>query len=61
MKQPLQSHAHLIASLVLLTVVLQPMCTGPAWAFTGGLTLILFCLVLIGVTEASIPFVYFQF
>ena len=61
MKQPLKSHAYLIASLVLLTGVLQPMRTGPVWAFTGGLTLILLCLMLFGVTEASVPFVYFQF
>jgi hypothetical protein len=46
---------------MLLTVVLQRMRAGPAWAFTGSLILILLCLMLFGVTEASVPFVYFQF
>ena len=39
----------------------QRLTTGPAWVFTGALTLILLCLMLFGVTEASVPFVYFQF
>lgn len=34
---------------------------GPAWAYAAGLTSMLLCLELFGVTDVSIPFVYFQF
>ena len=35
--------------------------TGPTWAYTTALTLMLLCLELFAVTEVSVPFVYFQF
>jgi len=34
---------------------------GPAWAYAAGLTSMLLCLELFGVTDVTIPFVYFQF
>ena len=35
--------------------------TAPAWAFAAGLAVMLFCLEVFGVIDASIPFIYFQF
>jgi alginate O-acetyltransferase complex protein AlgI len=35
--------------------------TGPVWAYAAGLTLIFLCLMLFGVTDNYVPFVYFQF
>ena len=35
--------------------------TGPVWAYAASLTLILLCLMLFGVTDNYVPFVYFQF
>ena len=35
--------------------------TGPVWVYAGGLTLLLVCLALFGVTDNYVPFVYFQF
>jgi alginate O-acetyltransferase complex protein AlgI len=35
--------------------------TAPAWAYAAGLAVMLFCLEVFGVIDASIPFIYFQF
>jgi hypothetical protein len=35
--------------------------TAPAWAYAAGLAVMLFCLEIFGVIDASIPFIYFQF
>ncbi len=35
--------------------------TAPAWAFAAGLAVMLFCLEVFGVIDASVPFIYFQF
>ena len=35
--------------------------TAPAWAYAAGLAVMLFCLDVFGVIDASIPFIYFQF
>ena len=35
--------------------------TEPAWAYAAGLAVMLFCLEVFGVIDASIPFIYFQF
>jgi D-alanyl-lipoteichoic acid acyltransferase DltB (MBOAT superfamily) len=39
----------------------RKLAAGPAWAYAAGLTLLLFCLTLFGVTDATVPFIYFQF
>ena len=35
--------------------------TAPVWAYAAGLAVMLFCLEVFGVIDASIPFIYFQF
>jgi alginate O-acetyltransferase complex protein AlgI len=35
--------------------------TAPAWAYAAALAVMLFCLELFGVIDASVPFIYFQF
>ena len=35
--------------------------TAPAWAYAAALAVVLFCLEVFGVIDASIPFIYFQF
>ncbi|MCE5309767.1 MAG: MBOAT family protein [Acidobacteriales bacterium] len=35
--------------------------TAPAWAYVSAVVVMLLCLEMIGVTDVSIPFVYFQF
>jgi hypothetical protein len=34
---------------------------GPAWTYIGMLIALLFSVELIGVTEKTVPFIYFQF
>ena len=35
--------------------------SGPTWAYSAAMLAMLVCLELFGVTDAAIPFVYFQF
>ena len=35
--------------------------TAPAWVYATAIAVLLLCLELIGVTDVTIPFVYFQF
>jgi D-alanyl-lipoteichoic acid acyltransferase DltB (MBOAT superfamily) len=35
--------------------------TAPAWAYAAALAVMLFCLEIFGVIDASVPFIYFQF
>jgi alginate O-acetyltransferase complex protein AlgI len=39
----------------------ERLATAPTWAYASALTAMLFCLETFGVTDVSIPFVYFQF
>ncbi len=60
---------HIGLALVALTVAMveeqweavECLMTAPAWAYAAGLAVMLFCLEVFGVIDASIPFIYFQF
>ncbi len=60
---------HIELILVALTLALveekialfERMVRGPAFAYASALALMLFCIEVFGVIDASIPFVYFQF
>jgi alginate O-acetyltransferase complex protein AlgI len=60
---------HIGLALVALVVAIaeeqweavERLMTAPAWAYAAGLAVMLFCLDIFGVIDASIPFIYFQF
>jgi hypothetical protein len=39
----------------------ESLMAAPPWAYAAGLAVMLFCLEIFGVIDASIPFIYFQF
>jgi alginate O-acetyltransferase complex protein AlgI len=57
----------LIGIALLLAVIeekrdwFENLARGPAWAYVAVCALMLFCVELIGVTDVTVPFVYFQF
>ena len=57
-----------LAGIALLLAVLEEykewfdrVVEAPAWVYAGALAMLLFCVEIFGVVDASIPFIYFQF
>jgi alginate O-acetyltransferase complex protein AlgI len=63
--EPWQIGLAVVALLVALveekTEWLEGLAETPGWAYAAALAMILFCIEIFGVIDASIPFIYFQF